>query len=274
MPNQAERKKIQMYYESSGNPNADSGYAGGLYGVSEAAMTDAVNDGIIPEGSDVFDPVVNEKVRDYYMTKSYNAGWVKNATNNVSRLARAYSAYNQGGGAAVEGWNAAKEAGFDINPSNAEELVALMDAKGGGKYDGYFWPEETRNYVKGIVAGQVDPNRLPKDFQLGQMDEGGVLSTEGDPIDPKKMEMYKRVLSETMGDKIKNVSPEQMERLFNLVGGGNLMSNLDKVNVELAELRRDGLNTDLLFDNLAEAEGGFGAKVKYGGAKLKFPMPE
>lgn len=167
MPTSAERKVIQRWYESSNNPSADSGYAGGLYGIAEGALTDAINDGIVPRGSNIYDAEVNEKVRDYYIDKMYNAEWVKNATTNVSRLARAYSAYNQGGGRAVDGWNAAKAAGFDINPSNAEELVALMDAKGGGKYDGYFWPKETRDYVKGIVAGQFDPSRLPEGFQLG-----------------------------------------------------------------------------------------------------------
>ena len=76
MPTSAERKYIQRYYESSNNPGADSGYAGGLYGIAEGALTDASNDGIVPEGADVYDPEVNEKVRDYYIDKMSNSGWV------------------------------------------------------------------------------------------------------------------------------------------------------------------------------------------------------
>lgn len=270
MPSSAERKYIQRYYESSNNPSADSGYAGGLYGIAEGALTDAINDGIVPKGSDVYDPGVNEKVRDYYIDKMYNSGWVKNATTNISRLARAYSGYNQGGGRAVEGWNAAKAAGFDINPRNSQELVALMDAKGGGEYDGYFWPKETRDYVKGIVAGQFDPSRLPEGFQLGQMDEGGRLD-EGDPIDPKKMAMYNEAFKKTMGDNYENVPPEMMANITNLVAGGDLLSKTDQINAQLSALRKLGLDTDLLFENLTEAEGGgFGAKMKYGAASRMF----
>lgn len=270
MPSSAERKFIQRYYESSNNPSADSGYAGGLYGIAEGAMTDAINDGVVPKGANVYDPEVNEKVRDYYIDKMYNSGWVKNATTNVSRLARAYSAYNQGGGRAIEGWNAAKEAGFDINPRTPQELVELMDAKGGGKYSGYFWPEETRDYVKGIVAGQFDPKRLPEGFQLGQMDEGGRVD-EGDPIDPKKMALYNAAFKKTMGENYENVPPEMMSNITNLVAGGDLLSKTDQINTQLEALRKLGLDTDLLFENLTEAEGGgFGAKMKYGAAARMF----
>jgi len=267
----AERKFIQRYYESSNNPKADSGYAGGLYGIAEGALTDAIKDGIVPEGSDVYDEAVNEKVRDYYIDKMYNKSWVKNAESDISRLARAYSGYNQGSRKAVEGWNAAKKAGFDINPTNSEELVALMDAKGEGKYDGYFWPKETRDYVKGIVAGQFDPSRLPKDFKLGQqMDEGGRLE-EGDPIDPKKMAMYNDAFKKTMGGNYENVPPEMISNITNLVAGGDLLSKTDQINAQLVELRKLGLDTNLLFENLAEAEGGgFGAKMKYGAAARMF----
>lgn len=167
IPNSAQRKQLQMYFESSGNPNADSGYAKGLYGIAEGALADAVKAGIVPQGADVTDPEVNEKVRDYYIDKMYNTGWVTNATTNIGRLGRAYAAYNQGGGNALRGYESAKTDGFDINPANAQELIELMDATGpSGKYDGYYWPKETRDYVKGIVAGQYDKSRVPKDFSL------------------------------------------------------------------------------------------------------------
>lgn len=270
MPTSEERKYIQRYYESSNNPSADSGYAGGLYGIAEGALTDAINDGIVSKGSNVYDPEVNEKVRDYYIDKMYNSGWVKNATTNVSRLARAYSGYNQGGGRAVEGWNAAKAAGFDINPRNSQELVDLMDAKGGGEYDGYFWPKETRDYVKGIVAGQFDPKRLPEGFQLGQMDEGGKVGDK-EPIDPQKMAIYNAAFKKTMGDNYDDVPPEMMSSITNLVAGGDLLSKTDQIRAQLSALRELGLDTDLLFENLTEAEGGgFGAKMKYGAASRMF----
>ncbi len=273
MPNQAERKKIQMYYESSGNPNAKSDYAGGLYGVSPAALTDAVNAGIVPEGSDVYDPEVNEKVRDYYIDKMYNTEWVKNATNNLSRLMRSYQAYNQGGGNALNSNEAAKKDGQNINPTTREEAIRLMDATGpSGKYDGgHYWPKETRDYVKGIVLADIDPSRLPEGFQLGQMDEGGVLSTEGDPIDPKKMAVYNEAFKKTMGANYENVPPEMMKNITNLVAGGDLLSKTDQIKAQLSELRKLGLDTNLLFQNLTEAEGGgLGAKMKYGAAARMF----
>ena len=270
MPNQKERKFIQRWYESSNNPKADSGAAGGLYGISPGALKDAIRDGIVPEGSDVYNADVNEKVRNYYLDQSYNTPWVKNATNKVSRLARTYARYNQGGEGSSEGFNAAQAAGFDINPRNADEVIALMDAKGGGEYDGYFWPKETRDYVKAIVAGQLDPTRLPKDFKLGQMDEGGRLE-EGDPIDPKKLAMYAEAFKKTMGDNYANVPPEMISNITDLVAGGDLLSKTDEVSAQLDALRKLGLDTDLLFQNLTEAEGGgFGAKMKYGAAARMF----
>lgn len=272
MPNQAERKEIQMFYESSGNPNARSKYAGGLYGVSPAALTDAVKDGVVPEGSNVYDPEVNEKVRDYYMTKSYNTEWVKNATNNLSRLMRSYEAYNQGGQNALRSNEAAKKDGHNINPTNYEEAIKLLDATGpSGKYDGgHYWPKETRDYVKGTVLGDVDPSRLPEGFQLGQMDGGGKMGDK-EPIDPKKMAMYNEAFKKTMGDNYGNVPPEMMANITNLVAGGDLLSKTDQINAQLSALRELGLDTDLLFENLTEAEGGgFGAKMKYGAAARMF----
>ena len=167
IPNSAQRKQLQKAYESSGRAKADSGYAKGLYGISEGALADAVKAGIVPQGADVTDPAVNEKVRDYYIDKMYNTAWVKNATTNIGRLGRAYASYNQGGGNALKGYESAKNDGVDINPTNAQELIELMDATGpSGKYDGHYWPKETRDYVKGIVAGQYDKSRVPRGFSL------------------------------------------------------------------------------------------------------------
>ena len=276
MPTSAERKYIQRYYESSNNPSADSGYAGGLYGIAEGALTDAIKDGIVPEGSDVYDAEVNEKVRDYYIDKMYNAEWVKNATTNVSRLARAYSGYNQGGGRAVEGWNAAKKAGYDINPKNADELVALMDAKGGGEYDGYFWPKETRDYVKGIVAGQFDPSRLPEGFQLGQMEYGGKMALEGTKMgEPsptiEELALAKRLREMTGKDtsgfvrlagdvdfsKLSNLSDEQLGALYSMADKYSKMfkGKGDGASGVVTKLRDEFGNIRSDLDQVAEVTG-------------------
>ena len=166
MPNRADREAIQRYYESSDNPNAESSYAAGLYGVSPAVMSDATKAGIVPEGANVKDPSVNKKVRDWYLDSLSKQDWISNPPKeigNVNRLARIYGAYNEGPQAFKRNLQSAKDAGFDIYGDPA----GWIDAKGkGAKYDGYFFPKETRDYVRGIVLGQVDPSRMPKDFKL------------------------------------------------------------------------------------------------------------
>lgn len=166
MPNRSDRETIQRYYESSDNPNAESSYAAGLYGVSPAVMSDAIKAGVIPEGSDVKDPAINKKVRDYYLDSLSKQEWIANPPKeigNVNRLARIYGAYNEGPQAFKRNLQSAKDAGFDIYGDPA----GWIDAKGkGAKYDGYFFPKETRDYVRAIVLGQVDASRMPKDFKL------------------------------------------------------------------------------------------------------------
>ena len=166
MPNRADREAIQRYYESSDNPNAESSYAAGLYGVSPAVMSDATKAGIVPEGANVKDPSVNKKVRDWYLDSLSKQDWISNPPKeigNVNRLARIYGAYNEGPQAFKRNLQSAKDAGFDIYGDPA----GWIDAKGkGAKYDGYFFPKETRDYVRGVVLGQVDPSRMPKDFKL------------------------------------------------------------------------------------------------------------
>ncbi len=103
--------------------------------------------------------------------------------------------------------------------------------------------------------------------------EGGLLApdVEGDPMDPKKMAMYSDAFKKTMGDNYQSVPPEMMANITNLVSGGDLLSKTDEINAQLVELRKLGLNTDVLFDNLAEAEGGgFGSRMKFGAAKKIF----
>ena len=102
------------------------------------------------------------------------------------------------------------------------------------------------------------------------MEAGGRLD-EGDPIDPKKIAIYNEAFKKTMGENYENVPPEMLSNITNLVAGGDLLSKTDQINAQLVALRKLGLDTDLLFDNLTEAEGGgFGAKMKYGAAARMF----
>ena len=111
-------------------------------------------------------------------------------------------------------------------------------------------------------------------FQNPEMkSEGGMMApdVEGDPVDPKKMAMYSDAFKKTMGDNYQNVPPEMMANITDLVSGGDLLSKVPEINAQLAELRKLGLNSDVLFDNLAEAEGGgFGSRMKFGTAKRIF----
>lgn len=166
MPNRQEREFLQMRYESSGDPNKKSAYASGLYGVSDAVMSDAIKAGAIPEGSDVFDPEVNKKARDWFLDSLSKQEWISNPPKPIgqaNRLARIYGAYNEGPKNFRDNLQTAKDAGIDIYGDPA----SWIDAKGkGAKYDGYFFPKETRDYVRGIVLGQFDPTRVPRGYKL------------------------------------------------------------------------------------------------------------
>ena len=166
MPNREQREFLQMRYESSGDPNKQSAYAAGLYGISPAVMSDAAKAGAIPEGADVFDPEINKKARDWFLDSLSEQEWIKNPPKPIgqaNRLARIYGAYNEGPGAFKKNLQLAKDAGIDIYGDPA----GWIDAKGkGAKYDGYFFPKETRDYVRGIVLGKIDPTRVPRGYKL------------------------------------------------------------------------------------------------------------
>ena len=164
------RKIVQRFYESSDNPMADSGYAKGLYGISNAAMIDATRAGVIPEGADVTNPEVNLKVRNYMLDTLAEKDWIKNPPKPISeanRLSRIYISYNFGGAKALRQMTAAKAAGADIYSDNPRDFIEFKAPKGtpGAIYDGYFFPKETRDYglvVPGVI--KADPNRLPKEL--------------------------------------------------------------------------------------------------------------
>lgn len=164
------RRTVQRYYESSNNPLADSGYAKGLYGISEAAMTDAIRAGVIPAGADVTDPEVNLLVRNYMLNTLAEKPFIKNPPKPISplnRRSRIYMAYNFGGNKLLRQLEAAKAAGADIYNDDPRVFINFRAPKGtpGAIYDGYFFPKETRDYglvVPGVI--KADPNRLPKDI--------------------------------------------------------------------------------------------------------------
>lgn len=164
------RRTVQRYYESSNNPLADSGFAKGLYGISEAAMTDAIRAGVIPSGADVTDPEVNLLVRNYMLDALAEKDFIKNPPKPISplnRRSRIYMAYNFGGSKLLRQMEAAKAAGADIYSDNPRDFIEFKAPKGtpGAIYDGYFFPKETRDY--GLVipgAAKADPNRLPKEI--------------------------------------------------------------------------------------------------------------
>lgn len=166
MPNREQREFLQMRYESSGDPNKQSAYAAGLYGISPAVMSDAAKAGAIPEGADVFDPEINKKARDWFLDSLSEQEWIKNPPKPIgqaNRLARIYGAYNEGPRNFKDNLQLAKDAGIDIYGDPA----GWIDAKGkGAKYDGYFFPKETRDYVRGIVLGKIDPTRVPRGYKL------------------------------------------------------------------------------------------------------------
>jgi hypothetical protein len=164
------RKTVQRYYESSNNPLADSGFAKGLYGISEAAMTDAIRAGVIPAGADVTDPEVNLKVRNYMLNALAEKDFIKNPPKPISpmnRRSRIYMAYNFGGNKLLRQMEAAKAAGADIYNDDPRVFINFRAPKGtpGAIYDGYFYPKETRDYGA-VMSGaeEADPNRLPKEI--------------------------------------------------------------------------------------------------------------
>lgn len=156
---QAGRRDVQRYYESSNNPNADSGFAKGLYGISEAAMTDAIRAGVIPAGADVTDPNVNLRVRNFMLNSISDKEWISNPPKPISeanRLSRIYGAYNFGPTKYLRQLEKAKAAGANIYSDNPMDYLNFKDPS--GEYDGYFFPKETRDYA-GVLSGSMKADR-------------------------------------------------------------------------------------------------------------------
>ena len=150
---------MQRYYESSNNPNADSGFAKGLYGISEAAMTDAIRAGVIPAGANVTDPNVNLKVRNFMLNSISDKEWISNPPKPISeanRLSRIYGAYNFGPTKYLRQLEKAKAAGANIYSDNPMDYLNFKDPS--GEYDGYFFPKETRDYA-GVLSGSMKADR-------------------------------------------------------------------------------------------------------------------
>ena len=163
---QAGRRDVQRFYESSNNPLADSGYAKGLYGISEAAMTDAKRAGVIPAGANVTDPDVNLRVRNYMLDAIADKEWIKSPPkpiSNANRLARIYGAYNFGPKKFLSQLEKAKAAGANIYSNNPLDYLNFRDPS--GEYDGYFFPKETRDY-SGVLSGSMkaDKSRISEEL--------------------------------------------------------------------------------------------------------------
>ena len=130
-------KDRQRFRESANNPKAVSkAGAKGLYQIIDGTHNDYIK--ATGEQGDIFDPIYNEKVRDWYMDRLADREMIKegNASDKV-KLAKQLAAYNWGIENLTNYLKQKKNAGEDIYQS--------MD-----------WinelPKETKNYINYILA--------------------------------------------------------------------------------------------------------------------------
>ena len=130
----------QQYKESTFNPKAVSPRnARGLAQIMPNVEGDAVKAGVVKQGDNIYDPVVNEKIQKWYMNNLYNSTFInkKDVEQKDSvKLAKVLAAYNWGRGNVSEYLTKQKERGVDI-------------------YNSYDWikdlPKETSDYVNAIL---------------------------------------------------------------------------------------------------------------------------
>jgi len=130
----------QQYKESNFNPKAVSPRnARGLAQIMPNVEGDAVKAGVVKQGDNIYDPVVNEKIQKWYMNNLYNSTFInkKDVEQKDSvKLAKVLAAYNWGRGNVSEYLTKQKERGVDI-------------------YNSYDWikdlPKETSDYVNAIL---------------------------------------------------------------------------------------------------------------------------
>ena len=130
----------QQYKESNFNPKAVSPRnARGLAQIMPNVEGDAIKAGVVKQGDNIYDPVVNEKIQKWYMNNLYNSTFInkKDVEQKDSvKLAKVLAAYNWGRGNVSEYLTKQKERGVDI-------------------YNSYDWikdlPKETSDYVNAIL---------------------------------------------------------------------------------------------------------------------------
>lgn len=129
-------KYKQMMAESAGNAKATSSAgAKGLYQIMDGAHNDYMN--ATGDIGDLYDPVYNEKVRDWYMNWLSKNPIINTAdASDFVKTARQLAAYNWGVGNLKQHLNKMRSQGIDVNNS----LDWLQDM-----------PDETINYVKKIL---------------------------------------------------------------------------------------------------------------------------
>lgn len=128
----------QLYLESAGKETSRSGKgAQGIFQIMPATAQwykDSTGD-----VGDIWDPIYNERVRDWVMDRNWKSNVVKEGNpSNKTRMKKALAAYNYGVGNLKKALNKAKKAGVDT--INGDEWLEYL-------------PSETRNYVNFIMNG-------------------------------------------------------------------------------------------------------------------------
>ena len=136
-----EIKRRQAWAESKFNSKARSkAGAKGTFQIMDAVKADYIKAG--GENGDLYDPVYNEKVRDWLFTNLGTRQWVtKGNPSDSVKVGKQLAAYNAGPGPLLKGLNKAKSQGIDI-------------------YKSFDWvntdyiPEETVDYVNWILRNK------------------------------------------------------------------------------------------------------------------------
>lgn len=139
----------QAYMESGYNPNAvSSANAQGLFQIGEDTHKDYLD--ATGDVGDLFDPVYNKRVRDWFIQRLWNSDTIKkNNPSEEVRLAKMLAAYNWGQGNLGDYLMDLKRKGIDIY-SNNDWVKGL--------------PEETRDYVNYIMNHQPTRGKNDDDF--------------------------------------------------------------------------------------------------------------
>lgn len=136
-----ELKKRQAFMESEFNPQAKSpAGAMGTYQIMNSVFDDYKAKKDPKETRSLYDPALNELVRDWHFAQLQARSWINKPTSHPSvQYAKALAAYNWGPGNLIKSLNQAKQNGIDID--NSLEWIDLL-------------PLETKNYISFILLGK------------------------------------------------------------------------------------------------------------------------